>query len=41
MQVLHDEMKKENDKDLITVGKFSKTHGQGAEMYILLNPYFI
>ncbi|CAH2102812.1 unnamed protein product [Euphydryas editha] len=32
MQVLHDEMKKENEKDLITVGKFSKTHGQGAEM---------
>ena len=36
MQVLHDEMKKEKDKQLISVGKFSKTHEQAAQMYVTL-----
>ncbi|CAH0724656.1 unnamed protein product, partial [Brenthis ino] len=32
MQVIHDEMKKEEDKDFISVGKFSKTHEEAAKM---------
>ncbi|CAG9581114.1 unnamed protein product [Danaus chrysippus] len=32
MQVLHDGMKQDKDADFLTVGKFSKTNGQTADM---------
>ncbi|XP_047545607.1 uncharacterized protein LOC125077657 [Vanessa atalanta] len=32
MQVIHDEMKKGNDKSFLKVGKFSKTYGESADM---------
>lgn len=41
MQYLHDEMAKRKDKDFLTVGKFSKTHGQAAEMYTLFIIYYV
>ncbi|CAK1544519.1 unnamed protein product [Leptosia nina] len=32
MQVIHDGLKKEKDKEFLTLGKFSKTHDQVADM---------
>lgn len=34
MKVLHDGMKEDKDADFLTVGKFSKTNGQTADMYV-------
>lgn len=32
MQVLHDGMKNENDKDFLTIGKFKNNYNQAAGM---------
>lgn len=33
MQAIHDALKKEKDKELVTAADVTKTHEQGAEMY--------